>query len=89
MEVLNRQVTYFVEDEELDEALAKLKAKNDFKYHKEDVYFSLCVYIEILVIHIISFALIGPLINIYPPLICKNWYYMKNLLFLQFTPMGI
>ena len=82
--VLNRQFSYFNEDEteeetSLTEKTEEEKKERSFKYHKEDVYFSLYVYIEIMVIHILSFAFVGPFINLYPLIFFKNCYFMKNL----------
>ena len=80
-----RMSSYFDGDEES----ALVDPEKNFRFHKEEVFFSFSVYIEVLAIHMLSFGILGPLINIYPLLICKNWYYMKNLQFFHFSPMGI
>lgn len=60
-----------------------------YTYDTEEVNFSIRVYLEIFIIHILGLVIIGPFINLYSLLYCKHWYYMRNLQFRQLCGINI
>lgn len=63
--------------------LTSQKLKNPYFFHQHVVNFSYGQYFEFLFHHLLSFVILGPLINIYSLIFRKNKWLMYNM---QFAP---
>jgi hypothetical protein len=66
-----------------------LKMKNEFFFYEHTVNFSMSQYLEMVVIHLVTFILVGPLINLYTLIFRKSapWL-MNNLQFSRINSFG-
>ena len=73
-----KQEEYFGDDV-TNELVLKKQKKTEISFKDDTINFSYSQYFEFLIIHLVSFVLLGPLINIYTYTYRKNKALMYNL----------
>lgn len=79
----NRDLRHYFEDDEEKALTRSAVTINEYKYDDNQITFSYSHYFEFFTIHILSFVILGPLINLYTLIFRKNKHLMFNL---QFAP---